>query len=517
MTEEMFGRYRLEALIGEGGMGEVWRAFDEERHRTVALKRLPPRMSADADFQERFRRESEVTARLREPHIIPIHDFGEIDDQLYIDMRLVDGTDLHELIKASGSLEPERAVRIITQAASALDAAHADGLVHRDVKPSNILISGEHDFVYLVDFGVARAVSGAAPLTATGDTVGTMDYMAPERFHGQAGDARSDVYSLTCVLYQALTGRKPYPVAGHPALIHSHLNLDAPMPSKVRPSLRPFDEVIAAGMAKDPEQRYQRAGELAAAAEAVARGRSFTPPAPARAERPEATSTQAGPETVAAAQAGPETMAAAPMTGTLSFVELAEAIDDMSHAIEADPSSSLLCRRARMHGWLGHHEDALADYTRAIELDPVDPAPLEGRAEVFRQLGRYDEAMADLEAGSALMPDLSWWGFRRAMILADQGRPTESRRVLDDAVRRGVAELTADPNSPTAKVTLSIMRAAKELDGASQLIGQALSHVPTPGDVVKELGKLGRIVSDSPVDKLFGKLRRLGPGSDASK
>jgi serine/threonine protein kinase len=476
VAEEMFGRYRLEALIGQGGMGEVWRAFDEERHRTVALKRLPRAMSADADFQARFRRESEVTARLREPHIIPIHDFGEIDGQLFIDMRLVDGTDLNELIKAAGPLDPERVVRIIAQAANALDAAHADGLVHRDVKPSNILVSGESDFVYLVDFGVARAVSDAAALTATGDTVGTMDYMSPERFHGRAGDARSDVYSLTCVLFQALTGRKPYPVAGHPALIHAHLNLDAPVPSEVRPALWPFDEVIAAGMAKDPDRRYERAGELAAAAEAAVR----------------------------------ETAAAPPVTGTLSLAELTEQIDDLSRAIEVDPSASLLCRRARLHGWLGHHDDALADYTRAIELDPADPEPLEGRAETYRQLGRFDEAVADLEAGSALVPELSWWQFRRAMILADQGRPAESRRALDDAVRRGIAEVTEDPDSPTAAITLSIMRAARELDGASQLIGQALSRVPSPGDVVKELGKLGRIVSDGPagLDKLLGKLRR---------
>lgn len=484
MAAEMFGRYRLEALIGQGGMGEVWRAFDEERHRTVALKRLPPGMSADADFQARFRRESEVTARLREPHIIPIHDFGEIDDQLFIDMRLVDGTDLDDVIKRSGPLDPQRAVRIIAQVASALDAAHADGLVHRDVKPSNILLSGEHDFVYLVDFGVARALSGAAPLTATGDTVGTMDYMAPERFHGQAGDPRADVYSLACVLFQALTGRKPYPVAGHPALIHAHLNLDPPAPSQVRPAVRPFDAVIATGMAKDPEQRYQRAGELAAAAEAAADGRPS--PLPAAVEKPSSPTA--------------ELLAAAPATGTLSVAELTGAIDDLSRAIEAEPSASLLCRRAKVFGGLGRQEDALADYTRAIALDPADPAPLEGRAETYRLLGRFDEAAADLDAGSALMPELSWWQFRRAMILADQGRPTESRRALDDAVRRGVAEVAENPDSPTAVVTLAIMRTARrEFDDAGQLIAQALDRVPTASDVVDAVKEFG---------KLFGKLRR---------
>lgn len=454
MAEEQFGPYRLDEVLGRGGMGEVYRAYDVERHRVVALKRLPPALSIDEEFNARFRRESEVTARLREPHIIPIHDFGEIDGRLFIDMRLVDGTDLAQLAKR-GPLVPERAVRIIAQAASALDAAHADGLVHRDVKPANVLVS-EDDFVYLVDFGVARAMAGAAPLTQTGNTVGTMDYMAPERFHGQAGDARADIYSLTCVLYQALTGEKPYPVEGHPAMINSHLNVDPPKPSE-HGAPATFDAVIAKGMAKNPDERYQRASELAAAARQALRG---------------------------------------PSDVDASADE--RLVNDLTRAIDAGPESSLFTQRARAHGRLGDHDAALADFTRAIDLDPHDPMPLEGRAETYRQLGDYGKALADLATGTELQPELSWWQFRRAQILAEQGHDAASKHALDDAVQRGIAEVAADPDSPTAAVTLALMRASRlEFDEAGQLMGQALARLPRSAGVVRaarELRKLGRVV-----------------------
>ena len=163
MTEE-FGPYRLEHLLGRGGMGEVHRAWDTRRGRTVALKRLPAPLAGDPEFQARFRRESALAAQLSEPHIIPIHDFGEINGRLFIDMRLVDGTDLASVIKSKGPMAPRRAIGILAQVASALDAAHAAGLVHRDVKPSNVLVRGhdEDEFAYLIDFGIARAAAGQA-------------------------------------------------------------------------------------------------------------------------------------------------------------------------------------------------------------------------------------------------------------------------------------------------------------------------------------------------------------------
>ena len=269
--ESMFGPYRLQELIGRGGMGEIYRAYDTSRGRVVALKRLPAALAADPVFQARFRSEAALAARLHEPHVIPIHDFGEIDGQLYIDMRLVDGPDLATVLDC-GPLPPRRVVDIVTQVASALDAAHAAGLVHRDIKPANILITGPEpggaggDFVYVADFGIARAVDGSASgsLTSTGTMVGSLDYIAPERFDRDPGDRRVDIYALGCVLFQALTGRRPFPVEGLPAIINAHLNTPPPAASGLRPSIPAgLDAVIACAMAKHPDHRYPSAAALA--------------------------------------------------------------------------------------------------------------------------------------------------------------------------------------------------------------------------------------------------------------
>jgi serine/threonine protein kinase, bacterial len=270
---EQFGPYRLDGLIGRGGMGEVHRAFDLARQRVVAVKRMPAHLGADATFRERFQHEALIAARMRNPHVIPIHDYGQIDGQLFIDMRLVDGTDLGSRLKRDGPFPPEHAVQIVTQVASALDAAHADGLVHRDVKPSNVLLTHGDDFVYLIDFGLAREV--AAPrVTSTGVAMGSLAYMAPERFDGE-GDSRVDVYALACVLHEALTGSPPFRSRDFPGLMGAHLSAPPPRPSRVlRGVPEGFDEVIAIGMHKDPAQRYQRAGELAAAARAALTNRA---------------------------------------------------------------------------------------------------------------------------------------------------------------------------------------------------------------------------------------------------
>jgi serine/threonine protein kinase len=267
MPPEQFGPYRLEELIAQGGMGEIYRAFDTVKERMVALKRLPLHLATDADFQARFRRESKVAAQLREAHVIPIHDFGEIDGQLFLDMRLVEGLDLAALLAKQGPLPPARAVNIVSQIACALDAAHAEGLVHRDVKPSNVLISGpQEDYVYLVDFGIARTAAGTS-LTETGATIGTLDYMAPERLLDGHGDHRVDVYSLACLLYETLTVRKPFTGEGLPALMYAHVTRPPPAPSTQQPGIpASLDEVVARGMAKEPHLRYPSASDLAAAA-----------------------------------------------------------------------------------------------------------------------------------------------------------------------------------------------------------------------------------------------------------
>jgi serine/threonine protein kinase, bacterial len=264
---EVFGHYRLDGLIGRGGMGEVHRAYDLNRSRTVALKRLPAHLGADPAFRARFEAEARIAARMRNPHVIPIHDYGEIDGQLYIDMRLVDGDDLKSRLERERRIAPAQAVPIVAQIAGALDAAHGEGLVHRDVKPSNVL-TVEDDFVYLIDFGLAREL--AAPrMTVTGVTLGTLAYMAPEQFDA-LGDHRVDVYALACVLHEMLTGQPPFPVQDFMAIMNAHAGLPAPRASRMVPGIPPgLDEVVARGMAKDPDQRYRRAGDLAAAAKAA--------------------------------------------------------------------------------------------------------------------------------------------------------------------------------------------------------------------------------------------------------
>ena len=262
-----FGRYRLIEVLGRGGMGEVWRAFDTAMNRVVALKVLPANFADDDQYQVRFRREAQAAAGLDEPHVVPIHDFGEIDGRLYVTMRLIDGKTVNELLD-NGPLPPQRAVLIIEQIAAALHAAHRVGLVHRDVKPSNILVT-EDDFAYLIDFGIART-AGATKLTSTGATIGTLAYMAPERFTSDRIDARADIYALACVLCECLTGSQPFPGDSLERQITGHLTLPPPRPSTTQPGVSPqMDQVVATGMAKDPDQRYATTKDLATAARAA--------------------------------------------------------------------------------------------------------------------------------------------------------------------------------------------------------------------------------------------------------
>ena len=266
-----FGPYELNSLIGVGGMGEVYRAYDTVKERTVAVKVLRAEMAADPAFQERFRRESRVAARLQEPHVIPVHDFGDIDGVLYIDMRLVEGGSLKDELRVNGPLAPRRAASIIAQVGAALDAAHADGLVHRDIKPENVLLTAD-DFAYLVDFGIAHA-GGDPSVTTTGQIIGSCAYMSAERFSGGQVGPSADVYSLACLLYESLTGRPPFETGDLRQLMTAHMFSPPPRPSIMRRGInRAFDDVIARGMAKKPEDRFATAGELAKAAKAAVEG-----------------------------------------------------------------------------------------------------------------------------------------------------------------------------------------------------------------------------------------------------
>jgi serine/threonine kinase PknH len=270
----MFGQYKIIGMLGKGGMGEVYEAEDTSKGRTVALKILSQQFADDQNFRTRFQRESRAAAILQEPHVIPIHDWGEIDGNLYIDMRLVRGSSMQDLI-ANGPIEPARAVELIGQVAAALDAAHAAGLIHRDVKPQNVIVT-PNDFSYLVDFGIAEA-QGDSGLTMTGTYVGTISYMAPERFDGKGATSAVDVYSLACVLYECLTGSTPFPTKGgmggiEQAMI-AHLSAPPPSPSAVNYRVpQAFDAVIARGMAKEPDDRYGSAGALARAAKRALEG-----------------------------------------------------------------------------------------------------------------------------------------------------------------------------------------------------------------------------------------------------
>jgi hypothetical protein len=275
----VFAGHRLESVAGRGGMGVLYRATHLELDIPRALKVIVPEHTADDEFRARFKREWRLAARIEHPNVIPVHEVGEEDGVLYISMRFIEGQDLGRLISSEGHLDPARAAAIIDQVAYALDAAHGAGLVHRDVKPANVLIEqgprGEQ--AYLTDFGLTKAAASRTAMTASGMFVGTIDYMSPEQFEGDSLDARVDVYALGCVLYETLTGRIPYEREGYQARIFAHMTSEPPVPSEVVPSLpKEFDGVVRTAMAKDPDERFLSAGDLGRAALAATTGQQVT-------------------------------------------------------------------------------------------------------------------------------------------------------------------------------------------------------------------------------------------------
>jgi tRNA A-37 threonylcarbamoyl transferase component Bud32 len=256
--------YRIEERIGRGGMSVVYRADDIRLKRNVALKLLASELAEDAAFRERFLRESELAASLDHPNVVPIYDAGEADGLLYIAMRYVEGTDLKRLLRRDGALPPERALDLAGQIASALDAAHTQGLVHRDVKPSNVLLAGgEH--CYLADFGLSTSTSDRAALSDPRQVLGTIDYVAPEQIRGEEVTGAADVYSLACLLYECLTGRVPFRRSSDVAVVYAHLE-EPPPKTELSEAL---DRVLERGMAKEVDERWKSAGGLVAAARAA--------------------------------------------------------------------------------------------------------------------------------------------------------------------------------------------------------------------------------------------------------
>jgi CHASE2 domain-containing sensor protein len=266
--ESVIAGYRIVSLIGRGGMGVVYQAVQLTLDRPVALKLIDPVHADDEEFRARFVRESHIAASLEHPHVIPVYEAREDGGLLFIAMRLVPGPSLAELFAAEAPVAPARAVALVSQIAAALGAAHARGLVHRDVKPANILLH-EQDHAYLTDFGVSHEVDGEG-LTGVGERLGTVDYMAPEQCRGERVGPAADIYSLGCVLYEALTGRAPYPAASEAARIAAHLHDPPPTASAQWPSVpAALDAVIIQALDKDPARRFASAAAFALAANAA--------------------------------------------------------------------------------------------------------------------------------------------------------------------------------------------------------------------------------------------------------
>ena len=285
----MVASYQVEELLGRGGMGVVYRAVDQRpgtRGRKVALKILAPELSADDRFRQRFERESQIAASIDHPNIVPVYEAGDVDGLLYIAMRYVEGEDLRALVRREGPLPPERALALVGQVAAALDAAHARGLVHRDVKPGNILlVGGDREtppHVYLTDFGLTKRADSHSGLTITGQFVGTIEYVAPEQIEGKDVDARADVYALGCVLFETLAGSPPFQTEQDAAMLWAHLTQPPPRISERRPGLPlALDDVLTRAMAKSREERYGTCRELVTAARgAFAAGPAPPPPSP---------------------------------------------------------------------------------------------------------------------------------------------------------------------------------------------------------------------------------------------
>lgn len=259
------GDHLIEAVIGRGGMATVYRARDQRLGRAVALKILAPQLSHDERFRERFVRESRLVASLDHPNIIPIYEAGEREDLLFIAMRYVEGSDLRKLVQATGQLPVSRANPLFAQIAAALDAAHAGGLVHRDVKPANILVA-QDDHVYLTDFGLTKSSAAEAGLTSHGHFMGTPRYVAPEQIRGLAVDGRSDLYAFACVVYEALAGQPPFQRETELALLYAHVSHDPPPLTPYRPDLpHAVNPVLARALAKNPAERYGSCREFVSA------------------------------------------------------------------------------------------------------------------------------------------------------------------------------------------------------------------------------------------------------------
>jgi serine/threonine protein kinase len=277
---EEFAGHRIEGILGRGGMGVVYRVTDLRLNRPAALKLITPALSADEDFRRRFQRESQLAASVQQQNVVTIYQAGEADGLLYITMELVQGSDLRGVLTQRGRIDLPGTAAIVTQLAAALDAAHARGLVHRDVKPANVLVADAQPLhVYLTDFGLTKRTSSQSGITKTGLFVGTIDYAAPEQIKGWPVDARADVYALGCVLFEMVAGQPPFRRENEYATMYAHTSEPPPALSSLAPGVSPaLDAAVSRALAKDPEQRFQSAGDFARAVAAAIAGDTVIEP-----------------------------------------------------------------------------------------------------------------------------------------------------------------------------------------------------------------------------------------------
>jgi tetratricopeptide (TPR) repeat protein len=439
--------YRIEAVIGRGGVGTVYRAVQLSLQRDVALKLLTAEQSADSSFRHDFLHESILAASLDHPHIVPVYDAGEVDRVLYMAMRYVPGSDLHGMIRREGRLSPHASVLILEQVAGALDIAHAAGLIHRDVKPSNVLVAGGQSaeqplHAWLGDFGLSRRIADPEERT-TERPLGTVHYVAPEQIRGDAVDHRADIYSLGCLLFECLTGSVPFPNSSVPAVLYAHLEAPIPTVSDLGIGLPPaMDEVIARALAKDPAERPQRAGELAqAAARALGRGEAHSPAVN-------------GAGTRAPAPPSRRRRASRPIVGRLLESEdLVSLLDDATAGMgglaalsgEAGIGKTTLARElstlAEQRGipavWgVGASAEAARPYWHWIQLVRAIAARREG-PEIFKALGAVGAWLY------AIVPDLEFGGGQEPSAPPSHVGAEEGRFHLYDALLR-LLEIAAE-------------------------------------------------------------------------